>query len=206
MDGPVSALRRVRKPDSRSSDPKLHFIERMVPLVEAQLQPFASSGPHGTGKSPICNGVSPTPSAFRRANDYTANLFGRLNASAKKSSSARAHGFGWKLRDVVAFDEVAGMHFKDMNASTDSQRYMTGGTARPWQGKLQRRCIDGVRETSTTACRTCSKRRTCSTRSHRVQRGSPSSTASAALPLPGWEVPKMRSVLTKRYGAHHPIA
>ena len=51
------------EPDSLDLRTKLHFIERMVPLVERNYN-LCELGPRGTGKSHIYNEVVPTPSCF----------------------------------------------------------------------------------------------------------------------------------------------
>ena len=61
---------------------KLHFIERMVPLVERNYN-LCELGPRGTGKSHIYNEVSPYAILLSGGRTTTANLFGRLNTRAQ---------------------------------------------------------------------------------------------------------------------------
>lgn len=94
------------EPDSLDLRTKLHFIERMVPLVERNYN-LCELGPRGTGKSHIYNEVSPYAILLSGGQTTTANLFGRLNASAKSlhRSSARAWletGTSWHLTRSLA--------------------------------------------------------------------------------------------------------
>ena len=187
------------EPDSLDLRTKLHFIERMVPLVERNYN-LCELGPRGTGKSHIYNEVSPYAILLSGGQTTTANLFGRLNASAKKSSSLERTGLvgNW---DVVAFDEVAGMHFKDMNAIQILKGYMAGGTyargresfngdaSMVFEGNIND-SVQNVLETT-----------------HLFDPFPPEFNEDSAFfdrihcYLPGWEIPKMRSdLLTKRYG------
>lgn len=187
------------EPDSLDLRTKLHFIERMVPLVERNYN-LCELGPRGTGKSHIYNEVSPYAILLSGGQTTTANLFGRLNASAKKSSSLERTGLvgNW---DVVAFDEVAGMHFKDMNAIQILKGYMAGGTyARgrdSFNGNASMVFEGNINDSVQNVLKT----------THLFDPFPPEFNEDSAFfdrihcYLPGWEVPKMRSdLLTKRYG------
>lgn len=178
---------------------KLHFIERMVPLVERNYN-LCELGPRGTGKSHIYNEVSPYAILLSGGQTTTANLFGRLNASAKKSSSLERTGLvgNW---DVVAFDEVAGMHFKDMNAIQILKGYMAGGTyargRESFNGNASMVFEGNINDSVQNVLKT----------THLFDPFPPEFNEDSAFfdrihcYLPGWEVPKMRSdLLTKRYG------
>lgn len=187
------------EPDSLDLRTKLHFIERMVPLVERNYN-LCELGPRGTGKSHIYNEVSPYAILLSGGQTTTANLFGRLNASAKKSSSLDRTGLvgNW---DVVAFDEVAGMHFKDMNAIQILKGYMAGGTyargRESFNGDASMVFEGNINDSVLNVLKT----------THLFDPFPPEFNEDSAFfdrihcYLPGWEVPKMRSdLLTKRYG------
>lgn len=187
------------EPDSLDLRTKLHFIERMVPLVERNYN-LCELGPRGTGKSHIYNEVSPYAILLSGGQTTTANLFGRLNASAKKSSSLDRAGLvgNW---DVVAFDEVAGMHFKDMNAIQILKGYMAGGTyargRESFNGDASMVFEGNINDSVQNVLKT----------THLFDPFPPEFNEDSAFfdrihcYLPGWEVPKMRSdLLTKRYG------
>ncbi len=187
------------EPDSLDLRTKLHFIERMVPLVERNYN-LCELGPRGTGKSHIYNEVSPYAILLSGGQTTTANLFGRLNASAKKSSSLERTGLvgNW---DVVAFDEVAGMHFKDMNAIQILKGYMAGGTyargRESFNGDASMVFEGNINDSVQNVLKT----------PHLFDPFPPEFNEDSAFfdrihcYLPGWEVPKMRSdLLTKRYG------
>lgn len=187
------------EPDSLGLRTKLHFVERMVPLVERNYN-LCELGPRGTGKSHIYNEVSPYAILLSGGQTTTANLFGRLNASAKKSSSLERTGLvgNW---DVVAFDEVAGMHFKDMNAIQILKGYMAGGTyargRESFNGDASMVFEGNINDSVQNVLKT----------THLFDPFPPEFNEDSAFfdrihcYLPGWEVPKMRSdLLTKRYG------
>lgn len=187
------------EPDSLDLRTKLHFIERMVPLVERNYN-LCELGPRGTGKSHIYNEVSPYAILLSGGQTTTANLFGRLNARAKKSSSLDRTGLvgNW---DVVAFDEVAGMHFKDMNAIQILKGYMAGGTyargRESFNGDASMVFEGNINDSVQNVLKT----------THLFDPFPPEFNEDSAFfdrihcYLPGWEVPKMRSdLLTKRYG------
>ena len=187
------------EPDSLDLRTKLHFIERMVPLVERNYN-LCELGPRGTGKSHIYNEVSPYAILLSGGQTTTANLFGRLNASAKKSSSLERTGLvgNW---DVVAFDEVAGMHFKDMNAIQILKGYMASGTyargRESFNGDASMVFEGNINDSVQNVLKT----------THLFDPFPPEFNEDSAFfdrihcYLPGWEVPKMRSdLLTKRYG------
>ncbi|MBS5866308.1 MAG: protease Lon-related BREX system protein BrxL [Coriobacteriaceae bacterium] len=187
------------EPNSLDLRTKLHFIERMVPLVERNYN-LCELGPRGTGKSHIYNEVSPYAILLSGGQTTTANLFGRLNASTKKSSSLERTGLvgNW---DVVAFDEVAGMHFKDMNAIQILKGYMAGGTyargRESFNGDASMVFEGNINDSVQNVLKT----------THLFDPFPPEFNEDSAFfdrihcYLPGWEVPKMRSdLLTKRYG------
>ena len=106
------------EPDALSEKEKLHFIERMVPLAEHNYN-LCELGPRGTGKSHLYKEISPYSILMSGGQTTTANLF----------YSMSAHRVGlvghW---DCVAFDEVAGMRFRDLDAIQIMKDYMASGS------------------------------------------------------------------------------
>lgn len=177
---------------------KLHFIVRMVPLVEHNYN-LCELGPRGTGKSHVYKEISPYSILMSGGQTTTANLFGRMNANARADSLARAGLVGnW---DCVTFDEVAGMRFKDMNAIQILKDYMASGSFARGKDQLNADAsmvFEGnINDTPQSVLKT----------THLFQPFPPEFNNDSAffdrihLHLPGWEVPKMRSdLLTGHYG------
>ncbi len=178
---------------------KLHFLERMVPLIERNYN-LCELGPRGTGKSHVYNEVSPYAILLSGGQTTTANLFGRLNASRRTATSMERTGLvgNW---DCVAFDEVAGMHFKDMNAIQILKGYMAGGTyargRESFTGDASLVFEGNINDSVQNVLKT----------THLFDPFPPEFNEDSAFfdrihcYLPGWEVPKMRSdLLTGHYG------
>ena len=181
------------EPDALTRREQMHFLERMVPLIERNYN-MCELGPRGTGKSHIYTEVSPYSYLLSGGQTTTAKLFA--------SNAPRHGGIGlvghW---DVVAFDEVAGMHFKDANAVQIMKGYMANGTfgrgtdsynaeaSMVFEGNIN----DSVQNVLKTT--------------HLFDPFPPEFNHDSAFfdrlhcYLPGWEVPKMRGeLLTCRYG------
>ncbi len=90
---------------------KWHLVARMIPFVETVTN-VCELGPRGTGKSHIYKEISPNSILVSGGTDYRRNLFYNL--------SNRQVGLVG-LWDVVAFDEVAGISFKDKGWSPDNE-------------------------------------------------------------------------------------
>lgn len=97
---------------------RLHFIQRLVPLVERNYN-LCELGPRGTGKSHIYKEISPYSILVSGGQSSSANLFYNLNTS---QIGLVGH---W---DCVAFDEVAGMDVRDMNTIQILKDYMASGS------------------------------------------------------------------------------
>ena len=106
------------EPEALEEKQKMHFIERMVPLIEKNYN-FCELGPRGTGKSHIYKEISPYSILMSGGQTSTANLFFNLRT---RHVGLVGH---W---DCVAFDEVAGMRFKDVNAIQILKDYMASGS------------------------------------------------------------------------------
>lgn len=109
------------EPSELSEKERLHFIERMVPLIERNYN-LCELGPRGTGKSHIYKEVSPYAILLSGGQTTTANLFGRMNSMRADRVGLVGH---W---DCVTFDEVAGMRFRDTNAVQILKDYMASGS------------------------------------------------------------------------------
>jgi ATP-dependent Lon protease len=97
---------------------KWHLIERLVPFVENNYN-LCELGPRSTGKSHIYKEISPNSILISGGQTTVANLFYNL--------STRTIGLVG-LWDVVAFDEVAGIKFKDMGGVQILKDYMASGS------------------------------------------------------------------------------
>jgi len=91
------------EPRKLKEEQKWHFLERAVPLVENNYN-LCELGPRGTGKSHIYKEISPNSILVSGGQTTVANLF--YNMSQKKIGLVG-------MWDCVAFDEVAGISFKD---------------------------------------------------------------------------------------------
>ncbi|AGA92429.1 putative ATP-dependent Lon-type protease (plasmid) [Thioflavicoccus mobilis 8321] len=105
------------KPSKLSPRLKLHFIARLLPLVEPNYN-FIELGPRGTGKSYFFSEFSPYATLVSGGQATKATLFYN-NARGKVGLV----GF-W---DAVAFDEVAGIKIKDQDAIQIMKDYMANG-------------------------------------------------------------------------------
>src|ERR1700730_11769551 len=97
---------------------KWHLLARMVPLIENNFN-LCELGPRGTGKSHIYKEISPNSILVSGGQTTVANLF--YNMSARKVGLVG-------LWDVVAFDEVAGINFKDQDGVQIMKDYMASGS------------------------------------------------------------------------------
>ena len=97
---------------------KWHLLARMVPLVENNYN-LAELGPRGTGKSHIYKEISPNSILVSGGQTTVANLFYNM---------ARRQVGLVGLWDVVAFDEVAGISFKDKDGVQIMKDYMASGS------------------------------------------------------------------------------
>ena len=97
---------------------KWHLLARMIPLVENNYN-YCELGPRGTGKSHIFKEISPNSILVSGGQTTVANLFYNMGA--------RTVGLVG-LWDVVAFDEVAGIRFKDQDGVQIMKDYMASGS------------------------------------------------------------------------------
>jgi len=97
---------------------KWHLLARMIPLVENNFN-VCELGPRGTGKSHIYKEISPNSILISGGQTTVANLFYNM--------ARRTVGLVG-LWDTVAFDEVAGISFKDKDGVQIMKDYMASGS------------------------------------------------------------------------------
>jgi len=97
---------------------KWHLLARMIPLVENNYN-LCELGPRGTGKSHIYKEISPNSILISGGQTTVANLF--YNMATRKIGLVGV----W---DTVAFDEVAGITFKDKDGIQIMKDYMASGS------------------------------------------------------------------------------
>ncbi len=97
---------------------KWHLLARMIPFVEPNYN-VCELGPRGTGKSHIYKEMSPNSILVSGGQTTVANLF--YNLSRRQIGLVGV----W---DVVAFDEVAGITFKDADGIQIMKDYMASGS------------------------------------------------------------------------------
>ncbi|WBE26221.1 BREX system Lon protease-like protein BrxL [Denitrificimonas caeni] len=105
------------EPSKLSPRLKMHFIARLLPLVEPNFN-FIELGPRGTGKSYFFSEFSPYSTLISGGQATSATLF--YNNQRRKIGLV---GF-W---DVVAFDEVAGIKVKDPDTIQIMKDFMANG-------------------------------------------------------------------------------
>lgn len=106
------------EPDSLSTREKWLLILRMVPLVENNYN-LCELGPRSTGKSHLFKEISPNSILVSGGQTTVANLFYNLGRKTVGLVGP------W---DCVAFDEVAGIRFKDKDGVQIMKDYMASGS------------------------------------------------------------------------------
>ena len=106
------------EPDEFSEREKMLLLLRMVPLVENNFN-LCELGPRSTGKSHLYKEISPNSILVSGGQTTVANLFYNM--------SSRSIGLVG-LWDCVAFDEVAGIKFKDKDGIQIMKDYMASGS------------------------------------------------------------------------------
>ena len=106
------------EPDQLTYREKWLLLLRMVPLVENNFN-LCELGPRSTGKSHLYKEVSPNSILVSGGQTTVANLFYNMGR----------HTMGLVgLWDCVAFDEVAGIRFKDKDGIQIMKDYMASGS------------------------------------------------------------------------------
>src|SRR5262245_41197451 len=169
---------------------KWHLLVRLVPLVENNYN-VCELGPRGTGKSHIYKEISPNSILISGGQTTVANLF--YNLSTRKVGLVG-------LWDVVAFDEVAGISFKDKDGVQIMKDYMASGSFARGRDAINAYAsmvfVGNINQPVDTLVKT----------SHLFAPFPEAMIDSAFFDrfhayLPGWEVPKMRpEFFTNQYG------
>ena len=97
---------------------KWHLLERLVPFVENNYN-LCELGPRNTGKSYVYKEISPNSILVSGGQTTVPNLFYNM--------TSRTIGLVG-LWDVVAFDEVAGITFKEKDGIQIMKDYMSSGS------------------------------------------------------------------------------
>lgn len=106
------------EPDTLNEREKWLLLIRMIPLVENNFN-LCELGPRSTGKSHLYKEISPNSILVSGGQTTVANLF--YNMGRKTVGLVG-------LWDCVAFDEVAGINFKDKDGIQIMKDYMASGS------------------------------------------------------------------------------
>ena len=106
------------EPDEFTEREKWLLLTRMIPLVENNFN-LCELGPRSTGKSHLYKEISPNSILISGGQTTVANLF--YNMGRKTVGLVG-------LWDCVAFDEVAGIKFKDKDGVQIMKDYMASGS------------------------------------------------------------------------------
>ncbi|WP_226646162.1 protease Lon-related BREX system protein BrxL [Mesobacillus subterraneus] len=170
---------------------KWHLLLRLVPLVENNYN-LCELGPRGTGKSHVYKEISPNSILVSGGQSTVANLF--YNMSSRQVGLVG-------MWDTVAFDEVAGIKFKDKDGIQIMKDYMASGSFA--RGKEEKAAsasmvfVGNINQSVDSLIKT----------SHLFAPFPEGMNNDSAFfdrmhyYLPGWEIPKMRpDFFTDRYG------
>ncbi|ECO7186175.1 protease Lon-related BREX system protein BrxL [Salmonella enterica subsp. enterica] len=169
---------------------KWHLITRMIPFVENNYN-VCELGPRGTGKSHVYKECSPNSLLVSGGQTTVANLF--YNMASRQVGLVG-------MWDVVAFDEVAGITFKDRDGVQIMKDYMASGSFSRGrdsiEGKASMVFVGNINQSVDTLVKT----------SHLLAPFPAAMIDTAFFDrfhayIPGWEIPKMRpEFFTNRYG------
>ena len=169
---------------------KWHLLARMIPLVENNYN-LCELGPRGTGKSHIYKEISPNSILVSGGQTTVANLF--YNMGFRKVGLVG-------LWDVVAFDEVAGISFKDHDGVQIMKDYMASGSFSRGRESINASAsmvfVGNINQSVESLVKT----------SHLLAPFPEAMIDSAFFDrfhayVPGWEIPKMRpEFFTNQYG------
>ena len=169
---------------------KWHLAARLIPLAENNYN-MCELGPRGTGKSHIYKEISPNSILVSGGQTTVANLF--YNMSRRMVGLVGV----W---DVVTFDEVAGIRFKDKDGVQIMKDFMASGSFSRGRDVINANAamvfIGNINQSVDTLVKTA-----------HLFAPFPEDMIDAAFfdrmhsYLPGWEIPKMRpEYLTNQYG------
>lgn len=178
------------EPAALDVDVQWHILARMIPFVENNYN-VCELGPRGTGKSHIYKECSPNSILVSGGQTTVANLFYNM-------SSRRIGLVG--LWDLVAFDEVAGISFKDNDGVQIMKDYMASGSFARGREQMEASAsmvfVGNINQSVESLVKT----------SHLLAPFPEAMIDSAFFDrfhayIPGWEIPKMRpEFFTNRYG------
>lgn len=178
------------EPAALGVDVQWHILARMIPFVENNYN-VCELGPRGTGKSHIYKECSPNSILVSGGQTTVANLFYNM-------SSRRIGLVG--LWDLVAFDEVAGISFKDKDGVQIMKDYMASGSFARGREQMEASAsmvfVGNINQSVESLVKT----------SHLLAPFPDAMIDSAFFDrfhayIPGWEIPKMRpEFFTNRYG------
>ena len=120
------------EPDKFNERVKWLHLARLIPLVENNYN-FCELGPRGTGKSHIYKEISPNSILVSGGQTTVANLFYNMGKGTMGLVG---------LWDCVAFDEVAGIKFKDQDGVQIMKDYMASGSFA--RGKEEKNATAGM--------------------------------------------------------------
>jgi len=169
---------------------KWHLIARMIPFVENNYN-VCELGPRGTGKSHVYKECSPNSLLVSGGQTTVANLF--YNMTSRQVGLVG-------MWDVVAFDEVAGIRFKDKDGIQIMKDYMASGSFSRGRDSIAAKAsmvfVGNIDHSIETLVKT----------SH-LFAPFPNEMIDCAFfdrfhgYIPGWEIPKMRpEFFTDRFG------
>lgn len=115
------------EPEKFTQREKWLLLARMIPLVENNYN-LCELGPRSTGKSYVYEQISPNSILVAGGQTTVANLFYNMS-----NNTVGLVGM-W---DVVAFDEVAGIKFKDKDGVQIMKGYMASGSFSRGKAEIQ---------------------------------------------------------------------
>ncbi len=179
------------EPTRFENNVKWHLLARMIPLVENNYN-LCELGPRGTGKSHVYKEISPNSILVSGGQTTVANLF--YNMASRQIGLVG-------LWDCVAFDEVAGITFKDKDEIQIMKDYMASGSFA--RGKEEKNAsasmvfVGNINQSVDVLLKT----------SHLFEPFPEAMANDTAFfdrmhyYIPGWEIPKMRpEFFTDEYG------
>ena len=179
------------EPNNLTIKQRWHYLARLVPLIQKNYN-LVELGPRSTGKSHLYGELSPYSILMSGGQTTVSNLF--YNMSTRHIGLV-GH---W---DCVAFDEVAGMRFKDNEAIQIMKNYMANGSFARGQNPINADaslCFEGNINDSVHNMLKIS---------HLFSPFPEEFNNDSAFfdrihnYLPGWETPKLNNaLLTKKYG------
>ncbi len=169
---------------------KWHLISRLIPFVENNYN-VCELGPRGTGKSHVYKECSPNSLLISGGQTTVANLF--YNMSSRQVGLVG-------MWDVCAFDEVAGISFKDKDGIQIMKDYMASGSFARGRDSIEAKAsvvfVGNINQSVETLVKT----------SHLLAPFPEAMIDMAFFDrfhsyIPGWEIPKMRpEFFTNNYG------